>query len=176
MGRMAERQGVQTGKREMLMRGVPQRRQSAGKRVANSPSAKPFIQETTRGVRLTLAVPESRVEFPLLLKTDLPHPDGSAGAPAGRIWFSIAALNSARNARRHLGSNVMREHAIFAVLYRDGDEAVAAAEAITTANGSHQGDGKEKTLGKSLRTGAVPFGTSTVGTVELSGQHCWSPR
>jgi len=42
VGRMAERQSLHTGRREMFVRGIPQSRQSDENRVAKRLSATPF--------------------------------------------------------------------------------------------------------------------------------------
>src|ERR1700680_901247 len=94
MGRMAARHAWQTGRREMLVKGVPQRRQSEGKRVAKRLSATTLIEETRmdtseppRGATL---VPVVRIGSPLLLKTNLPSSPGTAKAASRRISLSIA--------------------------------------------------------------------------------------
>jgi hypothetical protein len=58
----------------------------------------PLAQETSRLSCATTLVPVARIGVPLLLKTILLHPIAAAGAPTGRISFSIAA--------RQFGSNV----------------------------------------------------------------------
>jgi hypothetical protein len=71
---MAERHSSHTGNREILTSGVPQRRQSDGKRVANTLSAIPLADETRRETSefsfATTWVP-TRIGSPLLLKTNL---------------------------------------------------------------------------------------------------------
>jgi|HubBroStandDraft_6_1064221.scaffolds.fasta_scaffold65823_3 hypothetical protein len=57
----------------------------------------PLAQETNRLSCVTTLVPVARIGVPLLLKTILLHPIAAAGAPTGRIFFSIAA--------REFGSN-----------------------------------------------------------------------
>jgi hypothetical protein len=103
IGRIAARHTSQTGSREMLIKGAPQRRQSEGKRVANRLSAIPpreEIREATNTLRcFTSLISVVRVGHPLLLKTSLPRPVGATGAPPGRIPLSIARTHSARNRR-----------------------------------------------------------------------------
>ena len=45
----------------------------------------------------TTLVPVARIGVPLLLKTILPRPVAASGAPAGRIFFSIAVLEVGSN-------------------------------------------------------------------------------
>src|SRR5271167_1540777 len=97
IGRIALRQFSQTGNREMLIRGVPHRRQSEGNNVANRPAAMPLAQETHGLSCATTLVPVARIGVPLLLKTILPRPAVATGAPTGRIFLSIAALQAGRN-------------------------------------------------------------------------------
>src|SRR5262249_49004693 len=77
MGRIAERHSGQTGRRETLVRGMPQTRQSEEKKVANRLSAMPFSDETS--VEPSPLCPDralfwARIKSPLLLKTSLPRP------------------------------------------------------------------------------------------------------
>src|SRR5581483_1427435 len=81
-GLTAARQFSQTGRREILTSGAPQRRQSEGKRVAKRLSAATLTQETNAG-SATLAL-VARVRSSLLLKTIL-QPARSLPAPAGNI-------------------------------------------------------------------------------------------
>jgi hypothetical protein len=81
----------------MFVRGVPQRRQSEGNSVANKAAAMPLAQETDGLSGATTSVPVARIGVPLLLKTILLHPAAATGAPTGRIFFSIAALDAGRN-------------------------------------------------------------------------------
>src|SRR5579872_2749199 len=100
IGRIAERQSSQTGKREMLTRGWWQISQSEGNNVANKAAATPLApetkQETNRLSRFTL-VSGDRFWVPLLLKTILPRPTDASGARIGRILFSIAMPHPERN-------------------------------------------------------------------------------
>src|SRR5262249_3987479 len=93
MGWITDKHGSQTGKREMLARGLPQRRQSEGNKVANRADATPFTleikEESSRHSRVASLASVARVGFPLLLKTTLPRPAAASGAPAERIFFSI---------------------------------------------------------------------------------------
>jgi hypothetical protein len=57
----------------------------------------PLAQETNRLSCETTLVPVARIGVPSLLKTILLHPIAAAGAPTGRIFFSIAV--------RQVGSN-----------------------------------------------------------------------
>ena len=102
IGCIDARQSSHTGSREMFIRGLPQRRQSEGNNVANKAAATPFMPETKEEKselsRLTSLASAARVGFVLLLKTTLPRPAATVGAPAGRISFSIAVGVSARNA------------------------------------------------------------------------------
>jgi len=95
-------QSRQTGKREMLVNGAPQRRQSDGKGVANAPLATVVAPANiVRSSGLVAKWPKRtvaalwggetgvRVMSPLLLKTSLPRP-APGQAPAGRIVISIA--------------------------------------------------------------------------------------
>jgi hypothetical protein len=81
----------------MLMRGVPQRRQSEGNNVANKPAAIPPAQETHGLSCATTPVPVARIGFPLLLKAILPRPAVATGAPTRRIFFSIAMRAAGSN-------------------------------------------------------------------------------
>lgn len=98
IGRIAVKHSSQTGNREMLIRGEPQRRQSEGNSVANKPAPTSLTHETN-GLRCATAlVPVARIGVPiLLLKTILPHPAAATGAPTGRIFFSIAVVRASRN-------------------------------------------------------------------------------
>src|SRR6476660_3823292 len=111
-------QSRQTGKREMLVRGEPQRRQSDGTRVANAPLATVVAPEISKRSRGRFAKwPERtvaalwggetgvRVMSPILLKTSLPRP-APGQAPAGRILFSIAGSDWAIN---YSGSQAARD-------------------------------------------------------------------
>lgn len=82
MGRISARQARQTGSREILIKGVLQRRQSEGKKVANRLSATRRTEENRtgankpfRGATLLLVplAPVARIGSPLLLKTNLPR-------------------------------------------------------------------------------------------------------
>jgi hypothetical protein len=64
----------------MLIRGVPQRRQSEGNSVANRPAAMPLAQETNGLSCATTLVSVARIGVPLLLKTILPRPAVATGA------------------------------------------------------------------------------------------------
>src|SRR5579863_2333222 len=66
IGRIAPRQSSQTGSREMLMRGAPQRRQSEGNNVAKRPAATPLAHETHGLSCSTSLVPVARIGVPLL--------------------------------------------------------------------------------------------------------------
>ena len=57
----------------------------------------PLAQETNGLSCATTPVPVARIGVPLLLKTILLHPAATTGAPTGRIFFSIAALEAGRN-------------------------------------------------------------------------------
>ena len=102
MGRIAARHSSQTGSREILIRGVPQRRQSEGKKVANRLSAIPPTEEIREASNALCCFTASvaRVGCPLLLKTSLPHPSGATGAPPRRMPFSITGSHARRNHRR----------------------------------------------------------------------------
>jgi len=94
--------GWQTGRREMLTRGVPQRRQSDGKRVAKRLSATPLTDETRVDTselsRVKTWVPVARIGSSLLLKTSLPRPPVSArGPPQANSFLSIAGDNVPSN-------------------------------------------------------------------------------
>ena len=102
IGTMAAMQSKQTGKREMLVSGAPQRRQSDGKKVANAPLATVVAPANiVRSSGLVAKWPKRtvaalwggetgvRVMSPILLKTSLPRP-APGQAPAGRIVISIA--------------------------------------------------------------------------------------
>src|SRR5215472_15542057 len=69
MGVMAWRQASHTGSREMLIRGVPQIRQSEGNSVANRLSASREAPEAKVDLRATVPPRLARVRSPLLLKT-----------------------------------------------------------------------------------------------------------
>jgi hypothetical protein len=71
--------------------------------VANRPAAMPLAQETSRLSCATTLVPVARIGVPLLLKTILLHPIAAAGAPIGRISFSIAAREVGSNEGRYQG-------------------------------------------------------------------------
>jgi hypothetical protein len=77
----------QTGRREIQVKGIPQRRQSDGKRVAKRLSATPLADETSADSselsRVKALVPVARIGFPLLLKTNLPLSPVAAEAAAG---------------------------------------------------------------------------------------------
>src|SRR5207248_9562869 len=83
MGRICATQSSHTGKREILTRGAPQRRQSEGNRVAKTQSATPLAEETNEDAshcHATSLVPEARIWSPLLLKTTLPRPAAAWGS------------------------------------------------------------------------------------------------
>src|SRR5215469_11962774 len=84
--RMAARQVSQTGRREILSRGSPQRRQSDGKNAAKRPRAAELVPEAVerhnfrkdgsqnrRGSALEGGKTVERVMSPVLLKTNLPR-------------------------------------------------------------------------------------------------------
>jgi len=85
----------------MFRRGLPHRRQSEGNSVANTAAARSFAPETNDEsgelFRSATVVPAARVGVPLLLKTSLPRSAAAPGAPAKRIFLSIAALFPRRN-------------------------------------------------------------------------------
>ena len=91
---MSERHAGQTGSREILIKGVPHRRQSEGKRVAKRLSATPLTEETRMDTsepsRGSTLLPVARIGSPLLLKTNLPRPPGAARPASGRTFLSIA--------------------------------------------------------------------------------------
>src|SRR6185295_10989386 len=91
IGRMADRQSSQTGRREILIRGEPQRQQSAGNRVANRLSTAPLNHETRKACLPAGLVSGSRIWSSLLLKTDLHVP------LTGRLvsQYSVSALRVA---------------------------------------------------------------------------------
>jgi hypothetical protein len=78
--------------------------------VANRPAAMPLAQETNRLSCATTLVPVARIGVPLLLKTILLHPVAAAGAPTGRIFFSIAGAAGRKQRRRVPGSYVRHDH------------------------------------------------------------------
>src|SRR5437660_1906117 len=82
MGRICATHSSHTGKREILTRGAPQRRQSEGNNVAKTHSAMPLTEETNEDAicRATTLVPEARNWSPLLLKTNLPRQPPAWGA------------------------------------------------------------------------------------------------
>ena len=88
MGRISERHGGQTGRREMFIRGLPQRRQSEGKSVAKRLSATPLNDATSIDPselsRVKGLVPVARIGSSLLLKTSLPRSPGTAKDAAGK--------------------------------------------------------------------------------------------
>src|SRR5947208_14636211 len=81
MGRICTTHSSHTGKREILTRGAPQRRQSEGNNVAKTHSAMPFTEETNEDAtcRTPALLPEARIWSPLLLKTHLPRPAAAWG-------------------------------------------------------------------------------------------------
>src|SRR6185437_458443 len=89
MRRTSERRGRQTGRREMLIRGGPQRRQSDRKTVAKRLSITPLTNETgadsTEPSRIKTWVPVARIGSSLLLKTSLPRSPGTAKDAAGKL-------------------------------------------------------------------------------------------
>jgi len=93
---MADKHSSQTGSRERLRKGFPQRRQSAGKSVAKSAVATPLTPEVKAEnrapFRVTTVVPVARVGVPLLLKTILPRPVAVAGASS---WANLFQYNDA---------------------------------------------------------------------------------
>ena len=97
IGRMSERHARQTGRREILIKGAPQRRQSEGKSVAKRLSATPLTEETRQDTSELpggpTLVPVARIGFPLLLKTNLPCSPGSRQPQNSRIFLSIAVDN-----------------------------------------------------------------------------------
>jgi len=73
IGRICATHTSHTGRREILIRGAPQKRQSEGNSVAKTHSAIPLTDEISRCCAAIL-VPEARIWPPLLLKTSLPRP------------------------------------------------------------------------------------------------------
>ena len=69
----------------------------------------PLAQETNRLSCATILVPAARIGVPLLLKTILLHPVAAAGAPTGRIFFSIAARRIVRNEGGYQGVTCVRD-------------------------------------------------------------------
>jgi hypothetical protein len=96
MGRTSEREGRQTGRREILTRGAPQRRQSDGKRVAKRLSATPLTDETSIDTselsRVKTGVPVARIGSSLLLKTSLPRSPGNAKDATGKPRSQYSGL------------------------------------------------------------------------------------
>ena len=92
MGRMANRQSWQTGRREILTRGVPQRRQSPGNNVANKPSAAAVTQETSAVSAATTLALTARVKSSLLLKTTLPTRTSAHSGRAERILMKYSCV------------------------------------------------------------------------------------
>ena len=96
MGRTSARHGWQTGRREMLTRGEPQRRQSDGKRVAKRLSATPLTDETRVDIselsRVKTWVPVARIGSSLLLKTSLPRSPGNTKDAAGKLLPQYSGL------------------------------------------------------------------------------------
>ena len=80
----------------MLTRGVPQRRQSDGKRVAKRLSATPLTDETRVDTgelsRVKTWVPVARIGSSLLLKTSLPRSPGTAKDAAGKLLPQYSGL------------------------------------------------------------------------------------
>src|SRR5215472_8216017 len=95
--RTLDKQSRHTGKRDIRISGAPQRRQSAGKRVANRLSAAPVRPERAAASTLEPAVNPVRSRSVLLLKTTLRHRLRLLPAQAGRIKTSIATGQIWRN-------------------------------------------------------------------------------
>src|SRR3974390_486409 len=96
MGRIASRQGTQTGKREILTRGFPQMRQSEGKKVANRLSASRSARGASEGCRGTDPSRIARVRSPVLLKT-----------PSRRLKRSWAPVQA--NLAQYIGTRALTQ-------------------------------------------------------------------
>ena len=119
MGRTLARQSSQTGKREILFSGVPQRRQSAGKRVANRLSAASVRHDRTTASTLEMpAANRVRSRSLLLLKTT-----------------SATAAPSAGASRKHLSQ------------YSHGPEMAQSATCVTLVQGQALSTGYGTNLG-----------------------------
>lgn len=95
MGRMDDKQSRHTGRREMLVRGAPHKRQSEGNSVANRLSAIAVEERARREAKelrcsADLAL-EARIGSPLLLKTVLPARPVPHRSQPDELETSIAA-------------------------------------------------------------------------------------
>jgi len=159
-----------------LMRGAPQTRHSEGKKAANNAAEIPLtgeIGEATKGLRCSITlVSVARVGCPLLLKTSLPRPAGAAGAPCGRIPFSIAGPNAARNHRKGSGSRALRGRGQFrAFLHLDEIGPVVPPITVPTANWLQAHQRQNSPLQKVSRTRTVSLNAPAVVATECLGQH-----
>ena len=78
-------------------------------RAAATPLTPEAKEENNDLFRMTILPSANRVGILLLLlKTTLPRPAVATGAPVGRIFLSIAALDSTRNQRCSIESKVLR--------------------------------------------------------------------
>jgi hypothetical protein len=135
------------------MRGVPQSRQSPGKRVANKPSAAAVMHETRAlSAASTLAL-TARVKSSLLLKTNLPTRNSAHSRHAGRILmkYSRVRLSHAMLGDvAYIGSWTRRGNRRVPVPRLSGadeDGTVAALETVGTTVGPQQQNGQEILFG-----------------------------
>jgi hypothetical protein len=181
-GRKSYKQASQTGRREILTRGAPHRRQSEGNRVAKRLSAAALTQETKTGSTLALV---ARVRSSLLLKTNLPtcrrgKPHLSGDAPdASQV--SIAALPGLGNApfnSRNRFRNTRIDHRLFEfrLFGRGGAEPIRTPETIRTAERTAKYEGQQVLLRKGTSTRNKSNGMTAIRTAKLGEEHVWTPR
>ncbi len=164
----------QTGSREILIRGVPQRRQSEGNRVAKRLSATPLTEETredTRELSRTAAlVPVVRIGSPLLLKTTSLVQPVLTGAPSGRIFLSINGAACWTQRVEHASRcGAVGQPRVMAFPHRHKYGPVTTPKAIATADGTQQQQRQQVLLGEGSGPGAVPLRAATVLTLKRFG-------
>jgi hypothetical protein len=178
---MAERHSSQTGSREILIKGDPQRRQSDGKSVAKRLSAAPFTQATREVSKPATLALANRVRCLLLLKTSLPTTGRSYPLHAGtHMNPSIASGGSSCNALG--GTRIRRVPRFQLILMSPGRQCVyerpcvGPPEAVGTAVGPEQEQRQQELLRHTPTARVERYTASAIGTSVVGEGHGVKPR
>jgi hypothetical protein len=121
---------------------------------------------------LVSLVPVARVGDILLLKTSLPRPGRTTGAPTGTnlLQYNGTAPQHATQARC-LGSGRFGHIRGFALPHCHKQQAIAPAEALSAPDWAQQEQRQEVFFNKSAAPRAVSKKATAVGTCKWSGEH-----
>ena len=171
MGRTADKHSSQTGRREIFTRGVPQRRQSAGNRVAKRLSAI-LLAHKTKGLSFAaILVALARAWSPLLLKTNLLRPAYACWAITGRVVSSIR-FGRRRLQRANACSHYFCDHLELVTLPKlDEYRSIRTPVTTSTTDWAQKEQWQEYLLEKAFVMGAIPLKTPASLAVVPSRLH-----